>query len=276
MAADGIIEVPLEKLRCKKQVRTEFDNAAIESLASTLRELGQQVPLIVFADGDGFVIEDGERRFRAAKVAGLTCLKVIEKTPSVDEGEVLTRQLVVNCQREDLSPIEKARGLEQLIALNGGNASKVAQKCGIPKATISQLLKLLTLDPAIQAKVNSGEMSRSMAYELAQVKDPVRQRELANEIASNQLTRESLKARSQAKESNTPATKRFAIPLSESLKMTLSGPELSIAGMVQALESMLLRARKAIKEGFELETLERMLQDQWKPASARKEGATHA
>lgn len=276
MAADGIIEVPLEKLHCKKQVRTEFEDSSIEGLSTSLRELGQLVPLIIYPEGDGYIIEDGERRCRAAKAAGLVSLKAIVKGVKHDEGEVLMRQLVVNCQREDLSPIEKARGLEQLITLSGGNASKVAQKCGIPKATISQLLKLLTLDPSIQAKVNSGEIPRSMAYELAQVKDPVRQGELASEIASNQLTRESLKARSQAKESNNPATKRFAIPLSETLKLTLSGPELSIAGMVQALESMLLKARKAIKEGFELETLERMLQDQWKPSTARKEGSTHA
>lgn len=262
MSTESVIEIPLGKLRCQKQIREDFAEAPLEGLASSLKDLKQIIPIIVYPEADAFVIEDGERRFRAAKLAGLATLKAIVKQPNQDEAELLMRQLVVNCEREDLSPMERARGLQQLIALHGGNATKVSQRSGIPKATISQLLKLLTLDPAIQAKVDTGEISRSAAYELAAVVNPAEQKELATKIAAKQMTREQVKARSESASKSVTSTPRIALPISESMQLTINAVEPSISSVVQAVEAFISKAKKAIKEGLEIDTLARMLRDQ--------------
>lgn len=275
MSAESVIEIPLEKLRCKQQIRTEFVEESIEGLAATMKELGQLVPITAYPENDWFVIEEGERRFRAAKLIGMPSLKAIVKKPEQTEGDLLMRQLVVNAQREENTPIERARAFQRLITLNGGNATRVAQLSGTPKATISQLVKLLTLDPAIQSKVASGEISRSAAYELAAVKNPAEQAEIAARIATKQITRSQVKTQSNSAAEKPPQV-RLVLPLSQRLQLTICGEEVSFAIVVPAFEAILSKARKAMKEGLEIDTLARMCRDQAKVNSVAKEGKAHA
>lgn len=262
MSTESVVEIPLDKLRCKPQIRTEFAEASLEGLAGTMKELGQLVPIIVYPENEWFVIEEGERRFRAAKLIGWPSLKALIKKPEQNEADLLMRQLVVNAQREENTPIERARAFQRLIALNGGSATKVAQLSGTSKGTISQLVKLLTLDAAIQAKVASGEISRSAAYELAGVKNSAEQADMASRIASKEMTREQVKSQTNAAKNASPPLARITLTLSPEMQVTICGVDISAANVLKTLETLVTKARKAIKEGLEIDTVARMLRDQ--------------
>lgn len=263
-------ELPLGKLRCKKQVRTEFDSAGIESLAQNLKDLGQLVPIRVTPEDEFFIIEDGERRFRAAQLAKLLTLKAIINSQPIAAPELLLRQLSINCQRADLSPMERARALQELIELNGGNASKVCQRTGMSKPTVSQLLKLLKLEPSVQAKIDEGLLSRTEGYELAQLTDPNEQAKEAVRLVAAKATRQ---ANGKSDKPAPAATMKVSLPLSETTQLTVCGSELTLDGFVLQVEAMLLKARKALKEGLGIDTFVRMLRDH---ATRAQKGADNA
>jgi ParB family transcriptional regulator, chromosome partitioning protein len=256
-AEETLHDIPLSKLRCKKQVRTEFDLGAIESLAQNLKDLGQLVPIRVTPEDEMFTIEDGERRFRAAQLAKLQTLKAIINLQPISASELLLRQLSINIQRADLSPIERARALQELVDLNGGNASKVCQRTGMAKATVSQLLKLLRLEPTVQAKIEEGVLSRKEGYQLSQFEDPAEQVKEATRLVAAKSSRQSA-----VKTRFAPSTTRLTLPLGQSNQLTISGSDLTLDVFIQQVDAILLKARRALKEGLGIDTFVRMLRDQ--------------
>ena len=112
--AGGIRKVPIAKIRANpQQPRTAFAERELFELAESVKEVGIIQPLIVRPEGDGYQLIAGERRLRAAKLAGLETVPVIERIASDDD--LLTLALVENLHREDLNPIEKAKGFKDLI-----------------------------------------------------------------------------------------------------------------------------------------------------------------
>jgi ParB family chromosome partitioning protein len=179
------------------QPRKEFDADALERLAGSLKERGQLQPIRVRWDDqmERWVIIAGERRWRAAVQAGLPQLAAVEATGPLSGDEILEDQLVENCLREDLRPIEQARSFKALMATRGLSTRQLAERLRLGQATIAKALALLNLPGEIQEAVDSGEIAAGTAYQLTKVEDPTEQAELAKEAAAGRLKRDEIEER---------------------------------------------------------------------------------
>ncbi len=174
------------------QPRKEFEPGALESLAGSLRDRGQLQPVRVrwSVVAGRWVIVSGERRWRAARMAGLATLACIEVKGEMSPGEILEDQLVENCIREDLKPIEQARAFRALLETRGCSARQLAESLRISHQAVGRALSLLTLPEELQRQVDAGIVPASAAAEVAKVKDDDARREIAGKIAAGELTRD--------------------------------------------------------------------------------------
>ncbi len=263
---EHIQSIPLDQIQTASQVRTHFDEQAIQGLALSLKEVGQLQPIRVRRVGDQYIIVDGERRYRAATPAGFSAINAIVEGKELGEGELLQRQMIANCQREDLSPLEKARALKQLMTVTGWNAKQVAGGLGMSRAMVSRLLSLLHLPEELQQKVEQGDIPVSAAYELTQVADPRIQESLATALAEGRLNRDGIShARKRGNEAavNKPAsTSRVTALLGEGRSFTMTAPGLDLESFIGSLEELLAKARRVRPQGMSLRTFITMLKDQ--------------
>ncbi len=272
---EQIQHIPLDKIVAEVQVRKEMDQEKLDGLAKSFKELGQQQPCRVRKVEDKFVIVVGERRYRAAKLAGLTTLAVIVEGKDLCDGEVLQRQIIENLQRENLTALETATGIAELMKATGWKVGEAATRLGISNASATRLLALLTLPKSIQDQVITGVIPASAAYELSRVEDSGQQQELANQFAAGRLTRDGLagaikaQAKSPAKGSTkgpSVATGRATAQLGEGRTVTVVGRSLSLEGFIEILEELLAKARKSRPTGIELGTFLALLKDQSRTA----------
>ena len=172
------------------QPRSEFDNEALVTLGENLRTKGQLHPLHVrWSDElNQWVIISGERRWRAARQAGLTTVDCCFHEEPLSKPEVLELQLIENLLREDLSPLEEARAFESLMGLNGWTGKQLAAAVRIPASKVSRSLALLRLPTNVQQQVDAGQVPARTAYELSKLKDQDTQQRLAQASADGQLT----------------------------------------------------------------------------------------
>ena len=150
------------------QPRSEFDPKEIESLAESLKKDGLLQPVVVRPAGAGFYqLVAGERRWRAAKLAGLARVPVIIR--EVEDKKMLELALVENIQRRDLNPMEKARAFRQLMTLNGWTQEQLADSLGMGRPTVANFLRLLDLPLEVQEAVSRGTISMGHARALLAV-----------------------------------------------------------------------------------------------------------
>jgi len=269
MDDQAIQQVPLDKLVCRKQVRESFGEEELTGLAQSIKENGVLQPLLAHREGTAFVLDDGERRLRAARRAGLATVPVIVDERELGEAESTQRQLVANCQREDLSPMEKARAVDRLMKTTKWSASQVSLKLGLSPASVSKALALLLLPEPVQAQVGSGQIPASTAYELAKIPDSAERARLATEVTQNGLSRDALagqlKAAKRAASTPVPAaSKRFTATLGAGRAVSVSGTGLTLDKLIDLLEELLAKARKMRPKGVELDTFFRLLRDEAK------------
>ena len=148
----------------KYQPRTEFDKEALQSLADSIKEKGVLQPLLVRRQGDKFELIAGERRWRAAKLAGLQEVPVVIK--DLSDQEVLEAALVENILREDLSAIEEAEGYQRLINEFAHTQEALSQVVGKSRSHIANTLRLLSLPTEVQELVKEGKLSAGHARAL--------------------------------------------------------------------------------------------------------------
>ncbi len=152
------------------QPRGTFDEASLASLAASIREVGVLQPLVVrSAEGGRFILIAGERRLRAARLAGLTEVPIIVRDPS-DAGS-LTEALIENLQREDLSPLEEAAAYQQLVERFEMTHQEVGERVGRSRAAVSNTMRLLQLHPHLQGLLESGALTAGHAKALLTVED---------------------------------------------------------------------------------------------------------
>lgn len=164
-ASKGFLFVPIENIVPNPyQPRKFFDEEKIEELADSIREKGVLQPLIVTRQENHYEIISGERRFRAAKLIGLTEIPVIVR--DAEPKEVLELAIIENVQREDLDPIEEASAYQELIEQFGYTQEDVALKIGKDRATISNTLRLIKLPAKIKELLQSGRLSEGHARAL--------------------------------------------------------------------------------------------------------------
>ncbi len=154
----GVLRVPWSKVRPSPwQPRKDFPPEALQELADSIREQGIVQPLIVRPVDDYYELIAGERRWRAAQIAGLAEVPIIERVAS--NREVLELALIENLQRENLNPLEEALGYAQLQQLFELTQEQVAQKVGRARTAIANALRLLKLPESVQSALRDGRIS---------------------------------------------------------------------------------------------------------------------
>jgi len=151
------------------QPRTRFDEQALEELADSIRVLGVIQPITVKKDGDKYIIISGERRWRAARMAGLESMPAYIR--DVDDTNLHAMALVENIQRQDLNAIEVALGMQRLIDECGLTQDALADKVGKKRSTIANYMRLLKLPNEIQLAVKEGVISMGHAKAIASVEN---------------------------------------------------------------------------------------------------------
>lgn len=169
------------------QPRKNFNQEQLEELAATIRVHGILQPLLARTGKDGtYDLIAGERRLRAARLAGLAEVPIIIN--ELDDQEKMIITLLENLHREDLNPIEQALGMEALRKAMNADMEALAKTVQQPRSTISNLLRLLSLPPAIQEEVAKGQISSSHAKILAGIESGEAAEKLASRIIEKSLT----------------------------------------------------------------------------------------
>ncbi len=169
---NSVVSVPIDNVRPNPdQPRKSFSPEALEELARSIEERGIIQPILAEQDDDGvYVIIAGERRYRAAKLAGLTVVPVL---PGVfSEDEKLEIALIENIQRQNLTPIEEARAYRDLMERSGGSQEELAHRLGKSRSAVANAVRLLRLPEEIQERVNDGSLSAGHARTLLALNDP--------------------------------------------------------------------------------------------------------
>lgn len=173
-----------------EQPRVEFKDEALERLALSIREKGQLSPIRVRWSNplEKWIIISGERRWRATQRAGLTEIDCYFDEGDLTHSEILEQQLIENCLREDLQPIEEAEAFASLMKLNGWTGKQVADALRVHPSRVSRALALLKLPEEIQEQVNAGSISSRSAYEISKLPNPETQTTLAAKAAKGELS----------------------------------------------------------------------------------------
>lgn len=180
-------ELPLDTISPNRdQPRSTFDDELLRELADSITTHGVLQPLVVHADGEGYRIIAGERRFRAARLAGLSTVPaVVRSTKGLEHLELA---LVENLQRADLNPVEEARGYRRLMEVGGRTQEQVARRVGKSRVTVTNALRLLKLPDDMLASVERGQISAGHARALLAVVDDASRRELFDHVLAEQLS----------------------------------------------------------------------------------------
>ncbi len=157
----------------KKQARKIFDEESLEDLANSIKEYGVIQPIIVSKKEGYYEIVAGERRWRASKKAGLETIPAIVRDDTTKSNMEIS--LIENIQREDLNPIEKARGIKQLMDDYGFTQSQVADKLGKSRSAIANTVRLLNLDERVIKLALEGKLSESHCRAVLSIDDPDKQ-----------------------------------------------------------------------------------------------------
>lgn len=181
-------EIPIEAIVPNaRQPRTQFNEEALADLSASIREVGIVQPLIVRPSGEGkYELIAGERRWRAAKLAGLASVPVVVRSAS--EQRSLEMALVENLQREDISAIEAARAYRRLADEFGLKQDDIADRVGKSRTAVANLLRLLRLPARIQDSLESGEISEGHGRALLAFDSPEKQLAVFEAILAKGLT----------------------------------------------------------------------------------------
>jgi len=186
--AGGLRELPLDLLqRGRFQPRASMNDEGITELAASIRVRGVVQPVVVrvLEGGNGYELIAGERRWRAAQVAGLETIPALVR--EADDEEAAALALIENIQREDLNPIDEARALRRLTVEFGLTHQQVADAVGRSRAAVSNLLRLLELAPEVREQLEQGAIEMGHARALLPLEAPA-QREAAARVVNRRLS----------------------------------------------------------------------------------------
>ncbi|MFA4991362.1 MAG: ParB/RepB/Spo0J family partition protein [Candidatus Omnitrophota bacterium] len=183
----GVASLPIDKIQANKyQPREGFDKESLEELASSIKEKGVIQPILVRLKQDGFELIAGERRLRAAKTLGYKEIPAIIKEAS--DLDSLEMALIENVQRENLNPIDQARAYKKLSEEFDLTQERVAETIGKDRATVANILRLLTLPAKIQEYVSRGTISMGHAKAILGLDTEMAQMRLCTKVIKNDLS----------------------------------------------------------------------------------------
>lgn len=186
-AKGGVDEIEVSKIHANpNQPRKNFDEEALNELASSIKTHGIIQPIVVNKDGDGYMIIAGERRWRASKIAGLDTVPCVVK--NYTERQIKEISIIENLQREDLNPIEAARAIKQLMDEYNFTQETVAERIGISRPNIANTLRLLALSPDVIKLVEQNKLTSGHARCLVVITDPKAQLKFAMAACDGKIT----------------------------------------------------------------------------------------
>lgn len=168
------------------QPRKVFDKEKMDELTDSIRENGVIQPILVVKDKNGYTIVAGERRWRAAKAAGLTVIPAIIKDYTDNKKKQVA--LIENIQREDLNIVEVAQAIRELMEIDGYSQGEVAKITGKNVSTVSNIMRLLKLPDEILEMILNGNLVEGQARALLAINDTEKQIAIAKKVAENKLT----------------------------------------------------------------------------------------
>ncbi len=181
------VQIPIEEIRPNPyQPRKEFDEKALNELADSIRQHGIFTPLLVRKSIQGYDLITGERRLRAAKIAGLDTVPAIQV--DFKDEEMMEIALLENVQREDLNPIEEALGYESLVKNLGYTQEKLAQRVGKSREYCANMMRLLKLPDSVKDMVISKKLAMGHVRPLLALKDEDQMAEVAEEILKKKMS----------------------------------------------------------------------------------------
>jgi len=210
-AGDVVKIVPLTSVEANPdQPRKEFDAAALEELASSIKEQGVLQPLLVEGWASGYRIVAGERRWRAAQLAGLTEIPVLVR--SFTEESRMEIALIENIQRADLKPMEEARAYRNLMEAFNLTQDEVSKKVGKQRSTVANALRLLRLPEEIQASLDQGGLTAGHARAILSVTLGDGQKALFRDILVEGLSVREAEDRAQRLNAGSPVKASLVAP----------------------------------------------------------------
>ena len=184
---EGVQQVDIRRIDTNAgQPRKDFDQEKLQELADSIRQHGVVQPILLRQNGERYVIVAGERRFRAARLAGLEKVPAIVK--DLDEAQVMEVALIENLQREDLNPIEEAAAIRFLMQQHDLTQEEVSRRLSKSRPAIANSLRLLSLPEPVQAYLRNGKLQAGHARALAGLQDPEAQAVLADKIVGEGLS----------------------------------------------------------------------------------------
>lgn len=184
---NDILEIDLKDIRSNPyQPRKTFNEETLQELAASIKEHGIIEPIIVKKSIKGYELVAGERRTKAAKIAGLEKIPAIVK--DFNDQEMMEIALLENIQREDLDPIEEANAYQKIIELSGMTQEEFAKKFGKSRSHVTNMLGLLSLPESVKELVEKKEISMGHARALSKLEDDNKIKELANKVVKNHMS----------------------------------------------------------------------------------------
>ena len=240
IGSEGVSTLRISEIEPNKnQPRKSFNNETLKQLADSITEHGVLQPLIVRSIAAGnYVIIAGERRWRAAKMAGLSEIPVIIRDDLTDE-QAMQIAMIENLQRENLNPIEEALGYKELIDKFGMTQDKLAQVLGKARSSVANSLGLLSLPNGVQELLRNGSLSAGHCKALKKVKDAALMTELAHKAAEGELSVRQVEV----------IAKREAARLEEEKDKKDLKPRISYYTEIEVSLSELLGTKVRISEG---------------------------
>jgi ParB/RepB/Spo0J family partition protein len=255
-------EIPVAKIRWDCNIRSTVDESQIDGLAQSMSQVGQLMPIRVRRQGEQYEGIDGMRRWLAAQRLNWGSIDAIVESDNLQEAECLLRQLISNCQREEIPIMDRARGVGQLLGETGWNQSEACRRLGFKAPAMSSLLTLLELPKELQALIESRRIAPSTAIELSKESEPARYATLLQSASNGTLRRDAVTAKARrSKGKRTAGGRRVSAILDKSRSVIVSGVEPSLDALIDSLEEALGRARKARSQGLSLDTFTKLLRD---------------
>lgn len=184
---DSVVELKINDISPNQgQPRKNFNEESLKELSASIEQNGVIQPIIVQRKGNGYLIVAGERRWRAARIAGLKVIPAIVR--DLTDKEIMEQALIENLQREDLNPLEEALAMQSLLKTHKMTQEQLALKIGKPRATIANALRLLNLDESLHEFIVRGDLSAGHAKVILSLKDKEDQRKVADEIMAKDMS----------------------------------------------------------------------------------------
>ena len=207
-----ILQVPIEDIIPNRfQPRLAFDESSLQDLAASIKQHGIIQPLVLRRKNDKYEIIAGERRYKAAKLAGLASIPAI--ISNLDDNASAEVAIVENIQRKDLTAIEEARSYQALLDKGYMTQEELARKMGLSQSAISNKLRLLTLDEVVQNAILEGKISERHARTLLKISNHEIQKELLNKIINERLTVKQLEEEIKKIENNEENMEQEEVPI---------------------------------------------------------------